>query len=247
MTTTEFSNEFDITYNSIASNNAPGLDLYEKSIYLTKAQEQLIKNYFNPLGNKYQEGFEGSSKRRNDLNELIKFNESTLEISSLNGLSNDSKFFKVPSDLFLIIQEEAIITSLDSCLNNTTLNVVPKTHDEYNIQKKNPFKNPDKSLVWRLDFSSQSTSNRNVELISPYTISKYRLRYISYPEPIVLSDLNSDFPGEGLTIDGVNTKQTCKLSNSIHREIIDRAVELALSDYKQSNLAIKTQLNSKNE
>jgi len=44
MTTKEFSNEFDILYNSIATNAAPGIDLYEKSVFLTKAQDELIKN-----------------------------------------------------------------------------------------------------------------------------------------------------------------------------------------------------------
>ena len=38
MTTQEFSNEFDILYNNIMSNSAPGLNEYEKSIFLTQAQ-----------------------------------------------------------------------------------------------------------------------------------------------------------------------------------------------------------------
>lgn len=247
MTVTEFNNEFDINYNSIASNNAPGLDLYEKSVYLTKAQLEIVKNYFNPLGNKYKEGFESSSKRRTDLNELIRSHESTTLVSSDKGVSTDSKFFTLPSDLFLIIQEQANITSSDKCLNNTTLKVVPKTYDEYNIQIDNPFKNPDNKTIWRLDFYSQDNINKNVELISPYTISKYKIRYIIYPEPIVLSDLNILYPGESLSVDGISKPQTCKLTQSIHREILDRAVELALSDYKQNNLATKTQLSSRNE
>ena len=55
MTTQEFSNEFDVLYNNIMSNQAPGLDEYEKSVFLTKAQSEVLKNYFNPKGNKYQE------------------------------------------------------------------------------------------------------------------------------------------------------------------------------------------------
>ena len=43
MTNEEFSNEFDVLYNSITSNQAPGLDEYEKSVFLTKAQSQLVK------------------------------------------------------------------------------------------------------------------------------------------------------------------------------------------------------------
>jgi hypothetical protein len=38
MTNAEFSNEFDVYYNSITSNQAPALDEYEKSVYLNKAQ-----------------------------------------------------------------------------------------------------------------------------------------------------------------------------------------------------------------
>ena len=37
MTTQEFSNEMDIQYNNVMSNAAPGLDEYEKSVFLTKA------------------------------------------------------------------------------------------------------------------------------------------------------------------------------------------------------------------
>ena len=64
MAVTELNNEFDIHYNAIASQSAPGLDFYEKSVFLTKAQLELVKNYYNPKGNKYQTGFENSEKRR---------------------------------------------------------------------------------------------------------------------------------------------------------------------------------------
>lgn len=43
----EFSNEFDVLYNNIMSNAAPGLNEYEKSVFLTKGQEEIVKNYFN--------------------------------------------------------------------------------------------------------------------------------------------------------------------------------------------------------
>ena len=35
MTITEFSNQFDVLYNNITSNQAPGLNEYEKSVFLT--------------------------------------------------------------------------------------------------------------------------------------------------------------------------------------------------------------------
>lgn len=57
MTVKEFSSEFDVLYNSITSNQAPSLDEYEKSVFLTKAQEELVRAYFNKRLNKIQEGF----------------------------------------------------------------------------------------------------------------------------------------------------------------------------------------------
>ena len=249
MTTKEFSNEFDIHYNSIASNQAPGLDLYEKSVFLTKAQLEIVKNYANGLGNKYREGFENTSKRRADLKELIHSYTSNIKIENdANAVDSKSVFFLIPKDVFLIIQESAKLISTDSCINGTYANVVPKTHDEYNIQKNNPFKRPDKSTVWRLDFHTLSTGNANVELLtSEKGISEYKVRYLKYPEPIILTNLNETFGGEGLSIDGKTNEQTCKLGENIHREILDRAVEIALADYKPETLQVKLPLNQRNE
>jgi predicted metal-dependent hydrolase len=43
MTNPELSNEFDVLYNNITSNQAPGLSELEKSVFLTQAQEVLVK------------------------------------------------------------------------------------------------------------------------------------------------------------------------------------------------------------
>lgn len=43
----EFSIEFDILYNNISSNKAPGLNEYEKSVFLTKAQEQIVTELYS--------------------------------------------------------------------------------------------------------------------------------------------------------------------------------------------------------
>lgn len=247
MNVTEFSNEFDILYNSIATNDAPNLDIYEKSVYLTKAQLELVKNFFDPKGNKYNRGFEQSNKRRNDLKELIRNYKSTLNISSDAGIDDNSQFFNIPNSVFIIIQERAKVESSDLCVNGNTLKVVPKTHDEYNEQIDNPFKKPDSKTIWRMDYYSQSGNNKNVELITPYTVTEYKFRYIVYPSPIILGDLLSEFPNETLTIDGVSQPQTCQLSESIHREILDRAVELATLDYKPEMLQARTSINLRNE
>lgn len=271
MTTTEFSNEFDILYNSIATNAAPDIDIYEKSVYLTKAQEELVKNYFNPKGNKYQDGFENSSKRRNDLSQLIKGYNSNYSSTIDNNfkefaISNDSKFFKIPKEVFLIIQESCVIHSkkissgfnnidnIDTkivinknCIDNLVVSVVPKTHDEFNFIKNNPFRKPSKTVTFRLDFNSNNLEYKIVELISPFNIRTYKLRYVKYPKPIILKDLTVEFPGEGLSINSETLETQCELNSEIHREILDRAVELALVDYRPELLNVKTQINNRNE
>ena len=47
MNTAEFSNEFDILYNNITSNMAAGLSEYEKSVFLTRAQEDIITGFYS--------------------------------------------------------------------------------------------------------------------------------------------------------------------------------------------------------
>lgn len=247
MTVLEFSNEFDITYNGIASNSAPPIDLYEKSVYLTRAQLEIINNYYNPLGNKYKKGFEQSEKRRADLRELLRTGIATIDITTDDGISDDSQFFRIPNNTYLIVQEKVKVSSTDECVNDTYIKVVPKTHDEYSIQIENPFKQPNKKVAWRIDFYSINGGNKNVELITPYTITEYKFRYIKYPEPIILTDLSSGFPGEDLSIDGITASQTCKLGEGIHREILNRAVEMATADYKPQDVAVKTQMNVRNE
>ena len=68
----EFSDQFDVLYNNITSNQAPGLDEYEKSVFLTKAQDEIVKAYFNPKTNKVQEGFDGNEQRQIDFSMIIK-------------------------------------------------------------------------------------------------------------------------------------------------------------------------------
>ena len=244
MTTAEFKNEFNIHYNAIATQSAPSIDDYELSVYLTKAQLEIVKNYYDPASNRKLKGFENSEKRRVDLKELVKEFDTNTEITTTLGLTNNSKFFKVPDETFIIIYE-CLKCNINNC-GETELNVVPKTHDEFNIQYKNPFKRPNKNKVWRLDIS-KINNDKVVELITPYTVSNYKIRYIKYPKPIIISNLSTTFPGEGLSIDGFTNAQTSELNEEIHREIVDRAVQLALRDYKPSNLESKIQLDQRNE
>ena len=118
MTLEEFSTEFDVLYNSITSNAAPGFNDYEKSVLLTLAQEELIKSYFVANNNTTGVGLDGSQKRHYDFSTLIK-------IKSLKNIVYDiitardkvnipflkkerNAIFLIPNDVFLILNEHLI-------------------------------------------------------------------------------------------------------------------------------------------
>jgi len=229
MTTLEFKNEFDISYNGLASNAAPPLDDYEISVLLTQAQEQIVKNYYTYKGNKYQEGVEQTEKRRRDLAQLVTNGISTsLSPFTAEALSGANSIFAViEDDTMFILEEQVKVQSKDLCLNNTFIKVVPVTHDQYLIQKDNPFKRPNDKLTWRLDFHKIATG-KVVELVygANYLPNEYHYRYLKFPEPIIVSDITLIDPL--LSIDGQTAEQTCQLDTEIHREILQRAVELAL-------------------
>lgn len=74
MLISEFSDQFDVLYNNITSNQAPGLNEYEKSLFLTKAEKEIVKNYFtaSSKGNTIGQGFDDSAKRQADFSVLMK-------------------------------------------------------------------------------------------------------------------------------------------------------------------------------
>lgn len=63
---------FDTQYNNITSNQAPGLTEAEKSVFLTKAQDEIVKNYFLPQSNPKQAGYDDNQKRQADFSCLMK-------------------------------------------------------------------------------------------------------------------------------------------------------------------------------
>lgn len=248
MTNLEFKNEFNLAYNAIASMSSPGIDDYELSVYLTKAQLEVIKNYYDPLSNRKQKGFEATEKRRRDLNQLVKDYKTTSVISNDFNIDPLAKFYTVPNDLFLIVNEKAKISSED-CYNGKTLSIKPMSYDELDVQIDNPFEKPNEKIAWRLDLSNINNT-KVVEIISTYNILgslEYQIRYIKYPKPIIITNLNTAFPSDNLTIDGIYAETPCELNTEICREILDRAVMLALADYKPQNLQIKTQMSQTNE
>ena len=61
------------------------------------------------------------------------------------------------------------------------------------------------------------------------TINDYIIRYIRRPRPIVLTDLAAGEYSDNLGVDGETETTECELNPIIHMDILNKAVELALS------------------
>lgn len=221
MTNQEFSNEFDVLYNNIMSNQAPGLDEYEKSVFLTKAQDEVIKNYFNPKGNKYQEGFDGNEKRQIDFSMITKSTSYSTFLDATVDNRTNSKSVSISEDIMMIINEFVDVTRDGISIR---LTVVPLNYREYARLMSKPFKRPLKFQAWRI-LDNASTNKAELVVGPNDLITEYTIRYIKRPRAIVLTEL------EGVTLDGQTSEQTCELDPILHQEILQRAVELAKAAY----------------
>ena len=222
MTKEEMSNEFDILYNQVNSNQAPGVDEYEKSVFLTKAQDDIIRMYFDPRGNKFQEGFDGSQKRQYDFSTILTHTklERITEGGSYESYDPRAISFKFPKDFFLSTNESVVEERSDK--DDIVYQIIPISYYDYGRLMQKPYQYPPKRSVWRLitenksanvDNRTTTTSHTNPQndntlsingticeiigkFVNPDSI-EYRMRYVKKPLPILLED----FSASGLSID----------------------------------------------
>lgn len=222
----QFSDEFDVLLNSYSVLEPFGLlqnmgtikvDEYEKSVYLTLAQE----NIFNTLAQRYE--FDEEARRR--LDTLVV--ESAIQSSTgqPGTLTPNSVRFPINSDVARIVFERIKIIQA-SCKEGTELSVLPMRHDEFTKQIGNPFRKPKLSgrynVAWRID-----SGPLLIELVVPNEISSflYRYRYLKRPRPIVLVDLSA----QDLNIRAQQSPQTSEMSEINHEDILKEAVNLCIS------------------
>ena len=213
--------DFQLVYNNLASNLAPGLDTFEISMYLTKAYHAFVINNYHQ--------YEKSEAARKTLIELTRDeNLSPLNDSSLVGkrICNNSAFFSLPDDILYVVYEALQMDSnAASCFKNKTIQITPVTHDEFHSVYPNPFRYNDNHAL-RLDIDKEQ---RLAEIISPAisdlnVSGKYKVRYIKKPGPIILEN--------GITIDGITSETESELNQIYDKDIVRLAAQLAYHDYK---------------
>lgn len=224
-TVTEWSLEFDLLWNNIFSDKAPGLNEYEKSVFLTNAQEAVIVALYRGT---LLEPFESTEEVTAYLGMLVKQADCTLADESEYKISENSVLYENPEDMLFRTWEGCTVEN--DCGDDVQVPVVPITQDEYWKIIGNPFRGANGRRVLRLSYQKDSTGDDPAEygvqtyseLISKNTISLYTVRYIKRPDPIILAELSG-----GLEIHGQTEPSTCKLDEGLHQTILAEAVRMA--------------------
>lgn len=230
MTLEEFSNQFDTLVSSYRRFkdfdkremlDSIEFDEYEKSVWLTKSQEELVISLYNGK-NPFGDSFESTEELRRYLSPLVRETNPMLDpITNSDdmplGIGSSSTFFTLPDDLWFITYED--VTTIDEpCKGENRLDVYPVTQDEYLKVRKNPFRGANGRRALRLDLADGV-----IEIVCKYPVVRYYIRYIRKPNPIVLEDLPN-----GLTIENKGKESECELHEALHQKILERAVRMAL-------------------
>ena len=213
MTIGELSTEFDLLYNNISSNKAPGLTEYEKSVFLTQAQERLILEFYS--GDRVNIGADTTEEVREYLSNFIE--KKVLQEDTTNTNIIGEKAYKLPSDLWFVLQEYVTQIKKD-CDSATIKYVVPTTFDDFVKRSRSPFSGVDTQVLRLAEKNSHF-------LHTKIKYKDYVITYIRKPKPIILEDL-SDY---NLSIDGITTISEPEIASQLHRQLLLTAVQIAKS------------------
>ena len=217
---------FNLYYNNISSNQAPGLDHYEISKYYTKAQPIVVDSI-------YAEYEKSEEARRKLANLVVTAKLPEVSVSDNEKLYIDyTTVFKAPDDLRYIVNEQVRMNGrADRCIRNQVIDVQPVLHDELDDIIKNPYRfNLHRAL--RLD------TNHGIEILTKdKNIDYYKIRYIKNPAPIILILSNTeDSPND--YVDGISFEianaSTGSLIPELHDKLAEVAAKLAYADYKNA-------------
>lgn len=241
-------------YTDVPENDTDGNPQIVENLVKEKSEDNKIINYsfklltgginYNQLISALNTAFEG--------NILVEINDEVLGTEQiLGGYLNPSTisldaigdtqtyddrgvFVNLPPNLLFALNEK--VTDIDG----KNYVVVPINYREYDRQMSRAYTQPLKKQAWRL-FNNSNAELLKAELIpvKGTTIDSYKVRYIRRPRPIVLVDLTVD----GLDIEGTSIPTDCELNPIIHLDILNKAVELALT----TRGAIKPSSSSKQE
>lgn len=209
-TSEEWSVNFDILYNNISSDQAPGLTEYEKSVFLTQAQEAVILDLYKGTSG---DAFETTEEVTRYLSSLVKINcpdDDDVKVLQATKEGVNMYAYVLPKDVWFVTYQSGSITIGE---NTRDVIVVPSRQDSLYKDLNNPFKGPNKNKVLAI------SEEGSIILYSKYPISTFYIKYLKRPNPIVLED--SEMPVNG--IEGFEVE----IPESLHNQVLYKAVQLA--------------------
>jgi len=240
MTANTMADELDKLLDRSDSFGSPGYEDFEISSVLTEAQQLYIKKFIAPLNNRKQQGFQETEIRNQGLSALIRPGISLPVSASQTGVLANGKFFDLPADFMYTIYEEAI---LDQNVCNTEDPIVAEVrtvgYNEINRLIENKYKKPyfktyGEAMVWRTEFSRETTgilpsapaTNKRHELITDgsFEVVGYTIMYLKNPLNIVVDRTT------------VANQRNCELDESTHWVIVEMAKDLMTERVKEQKV-----------
>ena len=209
-TSEEWSVNFDILYNNISSDQAPGLTEYEKSVFLTQAQEAVILDLYKGTSG---DAFETTEEVTRYLSSLVKINcpdDDDVKVLQATKEGVNMYAYVLPEDVWFVTYQSGSITIGE---NTRDVIVVPSRQDSLYKDLNNPFKGPNKNKVLAI------SEEGSIILYSKYPISTFYIKYLKRPNPIVLK--KSELPISD--IEDFNVE----IPESLHNQVLYKAVQLA--------------------
>lgn len=177
--------------------------------FLNEAQDLVVR--------KYIELFDVEPESRVYLGKLLKGVKFTAIQAQASTATSTGFLFNVPSDLRLPMMERVLLTNTATSISKVVrVKDVSGTHIELN--SSNPFKKPYEDMVWRTELGKSTIGGSRVfQIIIPinFTFQEYYLDYVAYTTEISVSNNTSSL-----------------LEESVHNELIDKAVELLLKSHQ---------------
>ena len=265
MNATEFKKQFNLLYNNINNNAAPGLKDKEIEMFLNKAQDEIVKQHVMGLSTNYQVGINQASKRDVELDSLIKtcnYVEATTPISSY--YNPEGFIFELEEvqnskpDVLVELSERMIIRKTQRLDGGgfkewftKPLDIVELSYTQLNKFMSGVYRYPKKNQCWKIRHDSQVEIILPVNLLNDYWETeeyngsdpapthpitwefKYMMTYVSCPPEI---DITS-----------VSNPAGCSLPETIHPEILQRAVELAKAAYASQDVNVQMTMGQRSE
>ena len=210
-TSEEWSVNFDILYNNISSNQAPGLTEYEKSVFLTQAQEAVILDLYKGTSG---DAFETTEEVTRYLSSLVKINcpeDDDVKVLQPTKEGVSMYAYVLPDDVWFVTYQSGSIKVEEKTTRDVI--VVPSRQDSLYKDLNNPFKGPNKNKVLAISEEGYIT------LYSKYPINTFYIKYLKRPSPIVLE--NSELPISDVEEFNV------EIPESLHNQVLYKAVQLA--------------------